>query len=129
MVIQNKTVLLVDDDVDVLEQYRAVIGREFEVDLAHTGEEALEKVEKNRYACIVMDVMMQNLGDGLDVAKKIKENPATSDIPIIMATAVTQYYDYRDQIDEDFFPKDLWLEKPIDPENLLREIRKITKKE
>jgi CheY-like chemotaxis protein len=120
---EKKTVLLVDDDEDILEQVRVVVAQEFNVDLARSGEEALAKLGKNRYDCIVMDVMMQSLSDGLDTAKKIKESPATKEIPVIMVTGVSEHFDYRTQIDESFFPNDKWLDKPVDPKVLLREIK------
>jgi two-component system phosphate regulon response regulator PhoB len=122
---EKKTVLLVDDDDDPLEQVRFVVAGEFNVDLAHSGEEALAKLGKNRYNCIVMDVMMQSLSDGLDTAKKIKQNSATKTIPVIMVTSVNEHFDYRTQIDESFFPNDKWLDKPVDPNILLQEIKKL----
>jgi CheY-like chemotaxis protein len=120
---EKKTVLLVDDDEDLLEQARVVVAREFDVELARSGAEALAKLEKKRYDCIVMDVMMRSLSDGLETAKKIKENSATKLIPVIMVTSVNEHFDYRTQIDESFFPNDKWLDKPVDPIVLLREIK------
>ena len=125
MVNEKKTVLLVDDDEDLLEQARVVVAREFNVELAHSGEEALAKLGKNRYDCIVMDVMMRSLSDGLETAKKIKENSATKMIPVIMVTSVNEHFDYRTQIDESFFPNDKWLDKPVDPTILLQEIKRL----
>ena len=122
---EKKTVLLVDDDEDFLEQARVIIAREFNVELAHSGDEALAKLGENRYDCIVMDVMMRSLSDGLETAKKIKENSATKMIPIIMVTSVNEHFDYRTQIDESFFPNDKWLDKPVDPTILLREIKRL----
>ena len=121
----KKRVLLVDDDQDALEQARMAVAREYDVDLANSGEEVLDKLKMNHYDCIVMDVMMQTLSDGLDTAKMIKENPATNTIPIIMVTGVNQRFDYRSQIDANFFPKDRWFSKPVDPNRLLQEIRKL----
>jgi len=123
----RKTVLLVDDDVDLLEQVRMVIGKEYAVDCAYNGKEALEKVAAKKYDCIVMDVMMETLSDGLDAAKKIKENEATRAIPVIMLTSVNETYDYRTQVDADYFPNDKWLDKPVDPKTLLVEIGKLVK--
>ncbi len=119
----KKTVLLVDDDIDLIEQVRRVVAKEYNVDLAHSGEEALDKIEHKNYDCIVMDVMMQTLSDGLDTAKKLKANSATKSIPIVMLTSVNDHYDYRSQINESYFPNDKWLNKPVHPEEILREIR------
>jgi two-component system, OmpR family, phosphate regulon sensor histidine kinase PhoR len=122
---KKKTVLLVDDDEDLLEQVRLVVSREFNVELARSGEEALARLKKHRYDCIVMDVMMQSLSDGLDTAKKIKESSETNAIPVIMVTSVNEHFDYRTQIDESYFPNDKWLDKPVDPNILLREIKRL----
>jgi CheY-like chemotaxis protein len=124
---ERKTVLLVDDDPDLLEQSRQIVEREFNVELANSGKEALEKLGKKNYDCIVMDVMMQNLSDGLDTAKRIKSNAATKTIPVIMLTSVNEHFDYRTQIDENFYPNDKWLDKPVKPDVLLQEIKKLIK--
>ncbi len=124
---EKKTVLLVDDDEDLLAQVSRIVGQEYDVDLASSGQEALGKLGKRKYDCIVMDVMMQTLSDGLDTAKKIKENNATKTIPIVMLTSVNEHYDYRTQIDESFFPNDKWLDKPVDPKVILQEIKKLVK--
>jgi adenylate cyclase len=121
----RKTVLLVDDDDDILERTRMVVAREYDVDCANSGEEALDKIAKKKYDCIVMDVMMQSLSDGLDTAKIIKGNDATKAIPIIMLTGVNSHFDYRTQIDINYFPKDKWLNKPVDSETLLKEIKRL----
>jgi CheY-like chemotaxis protein len=121
----KKRVLLVDDDEDALMQTRMAVAQEYDVDLAYSGEEVLGKIKENNYDCIVMDVMMQTLSDGLDTAKIIKENPETNEIPIIMLTGVNQCFDYRSQIDDDFFPKDRWFSKPVDPNRLLQEIKRL----
>jgi CheY-like chemotaxis protein len=127
MGVERKTVLLVDDDPDLLEQSRQIVEREFNVDLANSGKEALEKLGKKNYDCIIMDVMMQNLSDGLDTAKKIKSNAATKTIPVIMLTSVNEHFDYRSQIDESFYPNDKWLDKPVKADVLLQEIRNLIK--
>lgn len=123
----KKWVLIVDDDPDIVEQMKTVVSTKFNTDIAYSGEEALKKIMEKKYDCIVMDVMMQTLSDGLDTAKKIKENPGTRDIPIIMLTSVNKHYDYRTQIDDSYYPKDKWLDKPVEPVTLLKEIEGILK--
>jgi CheY-like chemotaxis protein len=123
----RKTVLLVDDDVDIIEQYKQAVEKEYNVLTAHSGEETLEKLSQIKPDCIVLDVMMSHLSDGLDLSKKIKEDSATKDIPIIMLTGVNQSYDYSTQIDKSYFPYDKWLDKPIKPKKLVQEIKSILK--
>ena len=123
----KKTVLLVDDDVDMIEQVRLVVAKEYAVEVAYSGSEAVEKIAARKFDCIVMDVMMEDLSDGLDTAKKLKEDPKTSAIPIIMLTSVNEHYDYRSQTDSSYFPNDKWLDKPFKPEVLMAEIKKLIK--
>lgn len=124
---KKKTVLLVDDDQDIIAQMKVAVEKEYNVLIANSGEEALETLAKTRPDCIVLDVMMSHLSDGLDVTKKIKENQATGNIPIIMLTAVNQHYDYRTQVGEGYFPYDKWLDKPVKPQKLLEEIKSLIK--
>ena len=121
----KKTILLVDDDADLLEQVRMVVEKDYTVELAYSGDEALKKVAETRFDCIVMDVMMQSLSDGLDTAKKLKTADATKSIPIIMLTSVNEHYDYTSQVDMSYFPKDKWLNKPVQPAVLMAEIKKL----
>ncbi|MBN1759483.1 MAG: response regulator [Chitinispirillaceae bacterium] len=121
----KKTVLLVDDDVDLLDQTRLVVEKEFAVDVAYSGEEAIKKIADKTFDCIVMDVMMESLSDGLDTAKKIKANEATKSVPVIMLTSVNEHYDYTSQVDSSYFPNDKWLNKPVKPDVLVTEIHKL----
>jgi DNA-binding response OmpR family regulator len=120
-----KTVLLVDDDIDFIEQMKTAIQKEFAVVIAYDGEEAMRLVNEINPDLIVMDVMMKHMADGFDTAKKLKENDATKNIPIIMLTSVYEHYDYRTQINEDYYPRDKWIDKPVAPEKLLGEIKKL----
>lgn len=118
----KKTVLVVDDDADLRKQMEIVLQAHYRVVTAASGAECLRSVEQELPACIVMDVMMDNLCDGLETAKKLKEGPKTSHIPIIMVTSVNESYDYRAQTDANYFPHDTWLDKPVKAEKLLQEV-------
>lgn len=121
----KKTVLLVDDDNDFLLPLVAAVKKEYAVLTANSGAECLAIVEKSRPDLIVMDVMMSTLSDGLETAKKLKINEDTRSIPLIMLTGVNEHFDYREQIDESYFPNDKWIDKPIKPERLLKEIKSL----
>ncbi|MFW5959675.1 MAG: hypothetical protein ACOCSE_00990, partial [Chitinivibrionales bacterium] len=65
------------------------------------------------------------LSDGLDTAKKLKEDDEKKDIPVIMLTSVNEHYDYRDQMGADYFPNDKWLDKPVKPGKLIETINQM----
>ena len=54
---------------------------------------------------------MDYMSEGFDVARKLRTNPATRSIPLIMLTGVDQLYNYRLEQDESWVPCDRYLEK------------------
>lgn len=83
----NPKILVVDDEEDLLELLRYDLSREgFSVICASTGEEALEKTGSENPDLILLDLMLPGL-DGLQVTRRLKEDPKTRDIPIAMLTA------------------------------------------
>ena len=82
-------ILCVDDEPVNLELLGAALGSKgFDVAMALSGAEALDKIKEERFDLIILDVMMPIL-NGFDVCKKIKENKQFRDIPVIMLTALS----------------------------------------
>jgi two-component system cell cycle response regulator len=82
-------ILIVDDEPDNREVLEIVLGFEqFALLTAATGEEALALVAKTRPDLILCDVMMPGL-DGFEVTARLKSDPATSRIPVIIFTALS----------------------------------------
>ncbi|MEM7570068.1 MAG: response regulator, partial [Pseudomonadota bacterium] len=83
-------VLIVDDVMPNLRLLKAKLDREyFEVITASSGQEALEKVEREQPDIILLDVMMPDM-DGLEVCRRIKKNPETAYLPVVLVTAIDQ---------------------------------------
>ena len=83
------TILVVDDSEDIaLISARMLSQRGFAVMTAPDGPEALAMVARQRPSCILLDVMMPRMS-GLEVLQKLKADPATASIPVIMVTAKT----------------------------------------
>ena len=117
-----KTVLIVDDDDVLVKTVTAVLASRYTVRTAANGKEALKRVEEQRPDLIVLDVMMDYMSEGFDVARTLRTNPETKSIPIIMLTGVDQEYNYRMEVDESWVPCDRYLEKSISPQGLLAEV-------
>lgn len=120
-----KTVLVVDDDEDVLAFVSSVLSKHYRVVTALSGHECVDALGRERPDVILLDVIMTHLSDGFDCLQNIKQNPATKGIPVIMMTSVNEVYDYRSQVEESFFPHDRWLDKPVKPAVLLQTVREI----
>lgn len=117
-------ILVVDDNQQNLELLQAYLE---DVDCttisAHDGLEALDIVKKNPPDLILLDVMMPKMS-GFEVCKRIKNNPATTDIPIIMVTALTEFGDIERGIDSG---TDDFLSKPVNKLELLTRIKTMLK--
>jgi two-component system cell cycle response regulator len=86
-------VLVVDDIPANVKLLEAKLGAEyFDVVTAGSGPEALRKVEEEKPDIILLDVMMPGM-DGFEVCQRIKSNPATAHLPVIMVTALDQVSD------------------------------------
>lgn len=83
-----KKILLIDDDPLIVRMYeRKLVQEGFEMLLASNGEEGLRVLENETPNLILLDVLMPKV-DGWVTLKKIKENPRTQDIPVIVLTTV-----------------------------------------
>ncbi|MGR3276073.1 response regulator transcription factor [Acaryochloris marina NIES-2412] len=83
----SSKILVVDDlqsELDLICQYLTEEG--YTIVTATNGAEALEKVNQNKPDAIVTDWMMPEMG-GLDLARKLRKNPETADIPVVACTA------------------------------------------
>ncbi len=82
--------LVIDDDPVFLEGYLFKFEMEgFNVVLARNGKEGLEFAKKENPSVILLDILMPGM-NGLEVLRKLKEDPATRDIPVVLATIVDE---------------------------------------
>lgn len=81
------TILIVDDIPKNIELAANILqANNYNITFATNGEIALQKVKNIRFDLILLDVMMPGM-DGFEVCKRLKSDPATSDIPVIFLTA------------------------------------------
>ena len=84
------TILVVDDNEHAtMTTARMLNGLGYEVMTALSGQSALAEVAQRRPDCILLDIMMPSMS-GLEVLARLKHDPATSSIPVIMLTAKSQ---------------------------------------
>jgi two-component system alkaline phosphatase synthesis response regulator PhoP len=117
-------VLIADDNpqgVELLEAY--LTGCAYETETAADGEETLRKVAQWRPDLILLDIMMPKIS-GFEVCKRIRANPATHDIAVLMITALDQLSDIDRAVDAG---TDDFLTKPINKTELLLRVRSALK--
>ncbi len=121
---KTPTVLVVDDNQQNLELLQAYLE---DVDCqavpARDGLEALEIIAKKAPDLILLDVMMPKMS-GFEVCKRIKNDPKTADIPVIMVTALNEFGDIERAIDSG---TDDFLSKPVNKLELLTRIKTMLK--
>jgi two-component system alkaline phosphatase synthesis response regulator PhoP len=123
---QDKTpiVLVVDDNQQNLELLQVYLE---DVDCqsipACDGPEALDIIAKEPPDLILLDVMMPKMS-GFEVCRRIKNDPKTSDIPVIMVTALNEFGDIERAIDSG---TDDFLSKPVNKLELLTRIKTMLK--
>lgn len=80
-------VLIVEDELDIASLIQFHLQREgFQTVIAQSGRVALDLIEQTRPELVVLDIMLPDL-DGLEVCRKLKRDPATNTIPILMVSA------------------------------------------
>ncbi len=117
---RSDLLIVVDDDVDIARFVEMNLTLEgYRVLLAHDGEEALALIEQHQPALAIVDLMMPKL-DGLQLTMRLRANPLTSAMPIIMLTARGQT---ADKVMGLTTGADDYLVKPFDTMELVARVR------
>jgi len=118
----GKTILVADDDRDILELVTFRLERAgYEVLTAGDGEQALASAREHRPALAVLDVMMPKL-TGYDVVKAMRAEEGTSRIPVILLTARVQEADVSRGFEAG---ADDYIRKPFSPQELRARVEAI----
>jgi pilus assembly protein CpaE len=115
-------ILIVDDDTESLGLIGNVLERQgYSVSKAFNGLMALDRAQMDNPALIILDIMMPDM-DGFEVARRIRNNPATAHVPIIMFTAKGMT---EDKITGFEVGADDYLAKPTHPAELLARVKSV----
>ncbi len=126
----SKKVLVVDDDPDVRSFVMTVLDENHYIPLvAQDGVEGLEMIEKDPPDLVILDVLMPR-GSGIRLYHKLKTTEKYKRIPVIMFTgiALNSFLKSQKALDEfkgeEVPAPDIYLEKPVDPEELAAAVKK-----
>jgi CheY-like chemotaxis protein len=113
-------ILIIDDDVDTLRLVGLMLQRQgYEISAASNGSQGLAKALEERPDLILLDVMMPDM-DGYEVSRRLRKNPVTVNVPILMFTAKTQL---DDKVTGFEVGADDYLTKPTHPTELQAHVR------
>ena len=122
-------ILVIDDDPDIVTAVQMVLENAgHEVISASSGKQGLERSKSDLPDLIILDVMMETHTEGFELAIKLHSpDPASEwknfrNLPIVMLTAIHSTTPLRYESDIDYLPVDLFVDKPIDPDDLIGKV-------
>ena len=120
----SSSILIVDDDRGGREALEALLLTQgYTLVLAASGAEALRKLSEVTLDLVLLDIMMPGM-DGYEVCRRIRNNPAIADIPVLILTALN---DYRSRLAGFEAGADDYITKPYDSMELFARVRTITR--
>ncbi len=115
----SKRVLVVDDEPEIRKLVgRALEAKGFAVDVAADGEEALTKISATLPDLVMLDAMLPRM-HGFDVCRRVRSDPRTRRVPVIIMTAVYRGWRFAQDAQEIYGAQD-YIEKPFHIEDLVR---------
>jgi len=121
---KTPTILVVDDNQQNLELLQAYLeNMDCETVPAYDGPQALKIIANQPPDLVLLDVMMPRMS-GFEVCRRIKNDPKTTDIPVIMVTALNEFGDIERGIDSG---TDDFISKPVNKLELLTRVKTMLK--
>ena len=121
-------ILLIDNDIDFIEMNKAVLEHHgYEVKAAYNSLEGYELACLESPDLIVLDLMMEQHDSGFKLAKKLKQDPAIKNIPVLMLTAVADRTGFKFSQEKDgyWMKTNAFIEKPCPPKDLMAKIEQM----
>ncbi|MGD8455927.1 MAG: response regulator [Anaerolineales bacterium] len=122
-------ILVVDDDPDLVYGIRLCLeSTGHRIITASNGVEGLQKIKNEKPDLIILDVMMETSTEGFQLAIKVRSPDPTSEykefqgIPILMLTSIHDTTPVRFGPQDDYLPVDMFVEKPISPDDLIEKV-------
>ena len=120
-----KKVLIVDDEKDIVELIAYNLKKEgFAADSAPDGETALAKIKKGNYGLVILDLMLPGL-QGIELCRILRNDPATSSLPVIMLTAKGEEVDKVVGLE---MGADDYITKPFSPRELVARVNAVLRR-
>ena len=120
-------ILVVDDDPEFVEITRLILeANGYEVSSASDGEQGLQAMRQDKPDLVLLDVMMSSILDGLNTCHQMQGDPDLKDIPLIMVSSIISSPHASLFPTDEYIPIDTWISKPMDPDDLLEKVRRLT---
>jgi two-component system alkaline phosphatase synthesis response regulator PhoP len=123
--LKTEKIVVIEDEDDILEVIAYNLKREgYEVVTSTSGEDGLEKIEKSSPHLVVLDLMLPEI-DGIELCRKLKSDPLTRAIPVIMVTAKGEESDVVLGLG---VGADDYITKPFSPRELVARVKAVLRR-
>jgi len=129
----DKTILIVDDDPDFQNAVKTILGNaDFKCIQAYSMKEGLDTISVTKPDLVILDVMMEDISAGFRFARELRNQEkqnGSSTIPILMVTNIRNItgINLKNQMNAQLLLVDNFLEKPVEPETLIENVKKMIK--
>ena len=118
---KKKKVLIVEDEANIANAQKLILGDHYDVSIAYDGDTGLNKIRSLKPDLVVLDLMLPNRG-GYDICFNMQQDPELKDIKVLMVTALNQAIDKEKG---ELVGTDAYLTKPFEPAQLLSEVKRL----
>lgn len=128
MSVMAKKILIVDDDADFIEINASVLQASgFEIESASTSEQALKKLENEKFDLAIVDLMIEDLDSGFNLTYAIRDHEKLHNLPVLMLTSAPRKTGVNINFPEgkDWMKVDDFAEKPLKPAELVKRVTKL----
>ena len=125
-------ILLVDDDPDIIKAVQVILeNQHYTVVSANNKTDGLQLANAQKPDLFILDVMMDAMSDGFDLARDLRKVEVFKNTPIILLTGIDEKtgVNFKSAFgNTDMLPVDAYIEKPVAPHKLIQEINKLLSK-
>lgn len=122
---KEKKIMVIDDENDMITFFTTFFeDNNYHTEFAYDGEEALEKILKNKPDLITLDIEMPNKS-GFKLYRELKKNDSLKNIPVIIITGISKYGDFYSRDHKNLPKPEVFMEKPIDRNLLLEKVKEL----
>ena len=127
----TKRIVIIDDDPEICDALSQILSQYgYEVFTALDTSKGYQLFVNTRPDLLILDIMMETMDEGLNFAFEIKKNDGAFGVPILIVSArppVEKGYSRSLDEDLDWIHADIFMEKPIEPEELIHNVKLLVK--